>query len=321
MSYSKEFLKEMYKNLLHMRMIEQKMVEIYAMGRVPGHVHSGVGEEASYVGVLTTRKAGDYFKPGHRPIASPYMVGTSLDVFFGELLGKSTGNSGGLGGSLHIGELSTGYLGMSGTLGSDTGVAVGAAMSIDLNGTDNMVYMFLGDGTTSRGPVYEAMNLAAAWKLPVLFVCDNNQFAISTPSAEMIPVENVLADRAPAFGMPSRVADGSNVLDVYEKAKELEDSIRKGNGPAILECKNYRWRGHFEGDKAPYRDAKITEDHIENNDCLKIFEHYLFENEVMTEEDTDALKASFETLLDEAIVRAEAAPALSTEDIDKYLFA
>ena len=321
MKYTKEFLKGIYENLLYTRMIEQKMVDIYAKGRVPGHVHSGVGEEAAYVGVLSTRKEGDYFKLGHRPIALPYMLGTSLDVFFGELLAKTTGNSGGLGGSLHIGELSTGYLGMSGTLGSDTGVAVGAAMSIDMRGTDNVSYMFFGDGTTSRGPVYEAMNLAAAWKLPVLFVCLNNQFAISTHTSKMIPLKNVLADRAPAFGMEAKVVDGSNLIEVYEAAKALTDNIRSGNGPAILECKNYRWRGHFEGDSTPYRDSKITEEYIENKDCLKNYENYLFEKNIISKEEADNLKAAFDQLLDETIAKAEAEPIMPKEDIEKYLFA
>ena len=212
MQYEKEFLRNLYRNLLDMRLLEQKMVDTYAQGRVPGHIHSGVGQEASFVGVLAHFKAGDYYKRTHRLTAVPYMMGTSLDTFFGELLAKTTGNSGGRGGAIHIGELRTGDLGFSGTLGCDAAVGVGAALTIDAEGRDNLSFVFMGDGTSSRGPVYEAMNLASAWKLPVLFICHNNQFAISTPSSYSIAVEHPGADRAAAFNMPSKAVDGTDVL-------------------------------------------------------------------------------------------------------------
>ena len=138
MQYEKEFLRNLYRNLLDMRLLEQKMVDTYAQGRVPGHIHSGVGQEASFVGVLANFKAGDYYKRTHRLTAVPYMMGTSLDTFFGELLAKTTGNSGGRGGAIHIGELRTGDLGFSGTLGCDAAVGVGAALTIDAEGRDNL---------------------------------------------------------------------------------------------------------------------------------------------------------------------------------------
>lgn len=320
MQYSKEFLKEIHTHLLETRLMEEKLVELYAQGRVPGHVHSGVGQEATYVGVLSTRKDGDYYKLTHRPIALPRMLGTTLDVFFGELLAKITGNSGGRGGSLHIGELSKGMLGMSGTLGCDTGVAVGAALTIQMEERDNVSYMFMGEGTSSRGPVYEAMNLAAAWKLPVLFICENNQFAISTHSASTIPVANALADRAAGYGMPARVADGTDVIAVYKAAKELVDGIRTGSGPAVLECKSYRWRGHFEGDQCAYRDAAVTEKWVTEKDCVKNLETMLVAEGILTENEIAQERAAFDVEMEKAIVHAEAAPAMKPEDIYHYLY-
>ena len=320
MQYSKEFLQEIYTHLLETRLMEEKLVELYAQGRVPGHVHSGVGQEATYVGVLSTRKDGDYYKLAHRPIALPRMLGTSLDVFFGELLAKTTGNSGGRGGSLHIGELSKGMLGMSGTLGCDTGVAVGAALTIQMEERDNVSYMFMGEGTSSRGPVYEAMNLAAAWKLPVLFICENNQFAISTHCASTIPVANALADRAAGYGMPAKVVDGTDVLAVYEAAKELVDGIRAGNGPAILECQSYRWRGHFEGDQCAYRDAAVTEKWIDEKDCVKNLEAMLVVKGVLTGDEISQKRSAFDAEMEKSIAHAEAAPAMKPEDIYDYLY-
>ena len=320
MQYEKEFLRKLYRNLLDMRLLEQKMVDTYAQGRVPGHIHSGVGQEASFVGVLANYKEGDYYKRTHRLTAVPYMMGTSLDTFFGELLAKTTGNSGGRGGAIHIGELHTGDLGLSGTLGCDAAVGVGAALTIDAEGRDNLSFVFMGDGTSSRGPVYEAMNLASAWKLPVLFICHNNQFAISTPASYSIAVEHPGADRAAAFNMPSKAVDGTDVLAVYEAAKELVAGIRAGNGPAILECRDYRWRGHFEGDQCAYRDAAVTEDWIANHDCVKNFEAKLMEQGVITADEISQMRADFDREMDEAILRAEAAPEMKPEEIYDNLY-
>ena len=321
MQYEAAFLKQLHKDLLETRLLEEKLCDLYAQGRVPGHVHSGVGQEATYVGALSTRQKGDYFKLTHRPISMPWMLGTDLDMFFGELLAKKTGNSGGRGGSLHIGELRTGVLGMSGTLGCDTGVAVGAALTIDMEQRPNIVYMFMGDGTSSRGPVYEAMNLAAAWKLPVLFICENNGFAISTPASTTIPVPNALADRAAGYGMPSEVADGTDVLDVYRAAKKMSDYVRAGNGPAVLECKDYRWRGHFEGDLCAYRDPEVTKQWVENHDCVKNLETMLVNEGVLTEGELTKMRQDFDGLMETAIAHAEAAPAMTAEEIFDGLYA
>ena len=320
MQYEKEFLRKLYRNLLDMRLLEQKMVDTYAQGRVPGHIHSGVGQEASFVGVLANYKEGDYYKRTHRLTAVPYMMGTSLDTFFGELLAKTTGNSLGHGGTNHLGRLEDGVVGFSGTLGADAGVSVGAALTIDMEGRDNVSYFFYGDGTSNRGPIHEAMSLASVWKLPVLFVCENNQFAISTFSSFSSVVKNPGEDRAVGYGMPSEVVDGTDVLAVYEAAQRLTKYIREGNGPAILECKDYRWRGHFEGDQCAYRDAAVTEDWIANHDCVKNFEAKLMEQGVITADEISQMRADFDREMDEAILRAEAAPEMKPEEIYDNLY-
>lgn len=165
-NYDKDFLMGIYTDLLKTRMMEQKLVDIYAEGIVPGHIHSGMGQEGTYVGVTSTRKPGDYFKFGHRPLSINYIVGEPMDEFFGELLGKLSGNALGHGGTNHLGRLEDGVVGFSGTLGADAGVSVGAALTIDMEGRDNVSYFFYGDGTSNRGPIHEAMSLASVWKLP-----------------------------------------------------------------------------------------------------------------------------------------------------------
>lgn len=319
MSYSKDFLIKIYRDLVGLRSFEEKLVEIYTLGKVPGHIHSGVGEESTFVGTLATRKEGDYYKISHRPVGAAVTVGVPLNVALSEIMGKRDGNSGGRGGVNHVALLSKGMLGFSGTLGSDMAVGVGAGLTIRKNKTDNIVYVYYGDGTSNRGAVYEAMNLAAAWKLPVLFVCENNQFAISTSITEASPVKNPGADRAAAFGIPGKVVDGTNVLDVYEGAKELVDYIRKGNGPAILESKTYRWKGHFEGDQMKYRDAKVTEEWMKK-DCVSNLEKHLLENNIITNDEISLIKEEIMNELNKAVEFAEASPATTAEEVYEYLY-
>jgi len=320
MEFNTDFLKQAYEELLHMRMIEKKLVDLYAEGRIPGHIHSGMGQEASFAGILMTRKEGDYFKFPHRPAGAVHMVGTPLEVFFGEILAKKIGNSGGRGGIIHVGRLCDGALGVSGALGSDAAVPVGAAMTIEMEGRDNIAYAFFGDGTCNRGPVAEAITLAVAWNLPVLFICENNGFAISTPVGVASKVENILADKASGYGIPSAVVDGTDVLAVYEAASNLVANIRKGQGPAILECKSYRWRGHFEGDQCAYRDAAETEKWISEKDCLKNYERFLIEKQILTEDDITNMRNQFEKDMADAIATAEASPEMTVDEIYDNLF-
>lgn len=321
MKHSKDFLHSIHEKMLTLRQMEQKILDKYAQGRVPGHVHSALGQEGTFVGVLSTKKEGDYWKPIHRMHSLSYMMGMDEDAFWGELLGKKTGNSGGRGGMLHIGDFNTGYLGMSATLGNDAGICVGAAMTIDYDNRDNVVYMIMGDGTSSRGPVYEALTMAKLWNLPVLFICENNSFALSTPTADSIPVKDALAGRASGWELPTRVVDGTDVLAVYEATKELTEQMRAGGGPAILECKNYRWRGHFEGDQCHYRDSEITKEWMENKDPLKMFEEKLIKDGIITEQEIEAFKERFDKQMDAAIERAEAAPSMTPEEIYDNLYA
>lgn len=319
MAYSKDFLINTYKELVQLRLFEEKLVEIYTLGKVPGHIHSGVGEEATYVGTLVTRKDGDYYKITHRPVGAAVTIGVPLNIAFSEIMGKGDGNSGGRGGVNHVSMLSKGMLGFSGTLGCDMAVGAGAGLTIKKNGTDNIVYVYYGDGTSSRGPVHEAMNLAAVWKLPVLFICENNQFGISTHVTEGVSVENPGADRASAYGMPSKIVDGTDVLAVYEGAKELVDYVRSGKGPALLEAKSYRIRGHFEGDQTKYRDAQVTEE-WKKMDCVEKVEKYLLENNYITKEEISNIKKDISDELNKAIDFADKSPATTIEEIYDYIY-
>ena len=320
MKQNKELYIEMYKNLFASRVFEERLIEMYAAGKIPGHIHSGVGEEAVYVGTVASRKEGDYFKFTHRNVGSPNILGMSYDKIFAEILGKATGNSIGRGGINHIAELDKGVIGLSGALGCDISIGVGAAYTLKLSKTDNIAYVFLGDGTTSRGAFHESLNWASAWKLPVLFIVNNNEWSISTHISETCNVVNPGADRASAYGMASKVVDGTDLLEVYEAAKELADHVRGGNGPAILETKTYRWRGHFEGDQAKYRDSKITEEWLKK-DCVKGLEDRLIGEGLLTKDEINDLRKDINSELDKAIAFAEASPEPSVEDIFNNIYA
>lgn len=319
MIYSKELLEKLYKDLVSMRKSEEKLVHIYREGIVPGHIHSGIGQEAFLAGTLATMKEGDYFKGTHRLVSAPNLIGVPFKAIYAEILAKETGTQGGRTGGNYIADFSKGGIGFSGILGCDMGLACGAALALKLDGTDSIVYNFYGDGTSNRGTVHEAMNLAAEWKLPVLFVCCNNQFAISTDVKESTSVKYPGADRAPGYGMPAEIADGNDVLDVYKKTKKLSEYIREGNGPAVLEIDGYRWGGHFEGDQTKYRDPKRTEE-AKKHDCVKIFEQYLIENKVMNEEDFKAVKDKVDKELDDAVQYAIDSKEPSEDTIYDHLF-
>lgn len=318
--YSADFLKSIYKDLVKTRLMEQKLVDLYAEGIIPGHIHSGMGQEGSYVGVISTRKEGDYLKFGHRPLSINYIVGEPMDEFFAELLAKVTGNAKGHGGTNHLGRLQDGVVGFSGTLGCDSGISVGAAMTIDYEGRDNVSYFFYGDGTSNRGPIHEAMALASAWKLPVLFICENNGFGISTPSSYSSVVQNPGADRAAGYGMPSVVVDGTDVLAVYEATMKMTEYVRAGNGPALIECKDYRWRGHFEGDQCAYRDAGVTRMWVEERDPVKKLEDRLLAEGIMTREEIDRIRQDFAREMDESVARVQRDPEMQPSEIYDYLY-
>ena len=320
MQHTAEFLTKLYRDLYSVRLFEEKQVELYALGKVPGHIHSGIGEEGSCTGVMATRKEGDYVKISHRPVGAGLLTGQSLETMFAELMGRVGGNALGLGGVLHMTSLKTGMVGFSGTLGCDAPVAVGAGLSIQMAGTDNVSYVFYGDGTSNRGPIHEAMNLAAIWKLPVLFVCNNNQYAISTPTTFSSPVPNPGADRASAYGMPSRIADGTDPVAAYEAAQELVDYIRAGNGPAVLECKMCRMRGHFEGDQQKYRDLSVVEEWKEQ-DCVAKMEQRLQAEGILTAEEIQAIRSEINTQMEAAIAAAEQSPEPTAEDLYRNLYA
>lgn len=301
-------------------MAEEKLVEIYALGKVPGHIHSGVGEEAAYVAPLMTRREGDYYKHTHRVVAAAHAVGVTFNEMFAEILGKQTGTSHGRGGVNHIARLDKGCIGTAGSLGVDTEVAIGAGLSAKYLENGRIVYCYNGDGTHSRGNVHEAMNLAAIWKLPVLFICDDNQYAISANHANTIPVLNPAADRAAGYGMPARVVQGDDPLAIYEAAKELTDDIRAGKGPPSWRSSVTAGGATLRATSAPTGDKAVTEEEVKK-DCLANLEKYVLDNGVLTQEDIELMRKEIALELEQAVEFAENSPEPDPDHIFDGLYA
>jgi pyruvate dehydrogenase E1 component alpha subunit len=281
-----ELLVEMQRRMLRIRLFDETAVKLVAQGQLPGPMHTSIGQEAEVVGACTALRTTDYMTGNHRSHGHPIAKGAALGPLMAELLGRSTGVCSGKGGSQHLADFSVGSLGESGIVGAGMPIAVGAGLSAKLRGTDDVCLCFFGDGGANAGPFHEAHNLAAVWDLPVIFLCENNGYAVRTAQRETTSITNI-ADRACAYGIPGHVVDGQDVLAVYNVVAEAVARARAGTGPTLIEAKTYRYRDHAEfGNLArkfgPYR----TEEEVENwlaRDPIELFRATLIERGVLSE--------------------------------------
>ncbi len=317
MNYSHDFLQKMYINLLKARMLEEKIVELYHQGRVPGSVHSGVGEEATFVGGCLALGKNDYMMTTHRAVCANWIKGIEINKIFCDLFGKREGTNHGKGAAIRI--CSKEVLGMSGTQGGVFVIATGAALSLKLLNKKNVVLAFFGDDTSNRGTFHESLNLASLWKLPVIFLCDNNQYGISINMTKSTAVANI-ADRASAYNITAKIVDGNSILEVYETTKEAIDYALSGNGPYLIEAKTYRCRGHMEGDQCSYR-TREEENHWLKKCPIKRFENELLEKGIITNSWIDMEKKKIVKVIEEAIGFAENNEDPYEEDLFKDIYA
>lgn len=242
-----EQILEMYRMMVKARLFEEKVVEIYAQGLMPGLAHLYIGEEAVAVGVCSAMEKGDYITSTHRGHGHCVAKGGDLKRMMAEIFGRSTGYCKGKGGSMHIVDVSLGILGANGIVGGGIPLATGAGLSSKVLKNQKITACFFGDGASNQGSFHESLNLASVWKLPVIYVCENNGYGISVSQKKHQNIKDI-ADRAAAYGIPGVVVDGNDVLAVFEAASLAVERARKGEGPTLIECKTYRWRGHHEGD-------------------------------------------------------------------------
>jgi len=303
---SREKLIHMYKTMKRIREFENKAGELFAEGSIPGFVHLYIGEEAVATGVCANLKDSDFITSTHRGHGHIVAKGGDLKYMFAELFGKATGYCKGKGGSMHIADADKGILGANGIVGAGHNIAVGAGLTAKYKGADQVCVCFFGDGSTNQGTFHESLNLASIWKLPVIFVCENNLYGISMHQSRHQAIQDV-ADRAVAYNIPGVVVDGNDVLAVYETAKEAIERARNGQGPTLIECKTYRHRGHFEGDPVVYRDEEEVKEWLAKDPIPRLI-NYMLDNDIVTEEDIKKIDEEVDAEIKEAIKFAEESP-------------
>lgn len=274
-------LLELYRMMVTIRQFEFMAKKYYADGEIPGFIHLSIGQEASSVGVCSCLRPDDYVITTHRGHGHMIAKGADLKKMTAELFARKTGYCKGKGGSMHVADFSIGILGANGVVAGGLPIITGAGFSIKMRKTDQVAVCFYGDGASNRGPVHEAMNMAAIWKLPVLFVVENNQWASTTPQSYACSVGDICS-RAAAYGIPGIALDGNDLSAVRNATAEAVARARSGGGPTLVENKTYRIQGHFEGDPQRYR----TEAEVEawrQKDPIERFAACLFEEKILTE--------------------------------------
>jgi pyruvate dehydrogenase E1 component alpha subunit len=311
-SLTREKLVEMYEKLVEIRFFEDKVFELYGQNLVPGTIHLYAGEEAVAVGACSALGRTDYITSTHRGHGHCIAKGADLKRTMAEILGKKTGYCKGKGGSMHIADFSIGMLGATAVVGAGLPIAVGAGLSAKLRKTDQVVVCFFGEGASNQGTFHESLNMASAWKLPVVFVCENNLYAMGTRQSRIMNVEDV-AKRAVAYGISGKSVDGNDVIAVYEATRDAVEFARKGEGPTLIECKTYRRRGHSRVDPARYRPKEEVAEWL-RRDPIKRFEDYLLQNDVLTEEELRLVKAQVADRIDDAVKFALESPYPAPEE-------
>jgi pyruvate dehydrogenase E1 component alpha subunit len=309
---AKEKLIEMYRTMVRIRTFEERVQKEFAAGRIGGFVHLYAGEEAVATGVCANLRLDDYVTSTHRGHGHVIAKGGKTDLMMAELYGKKTGYNKGKGGSMHIANVDSGMLGANAIVGAGIPIAGGAALSAKMRGTDQVCICFFGDGATNTTRFHEGINLASIWKLPVVYICENNAYAETTPITYAVNIPNIV-DRATAYGIPGKTVDGNDVLAVYEAVGEAVAQARSGEGPTFIVCQTYRRHGHFEGDMQTYKAKEEVEEWMKK-DPIPRFRKKLIEMGVLTEKEVDKIHREVEEEIEKSVKFAEESPYPDPEE-------
>lgn len=314
-NFSPEKLREALRQMYLIRKFEEAAEESYTRGLIHGTMHLSIGQEASAVGSCIALTDADKITSTHRGHGHCIAKGADLKKMFAEFFGKETGYCRGRGGSMHIADVEKGNLGANGIVGGGLPIAVGSALSAKRLGTSAVTVCFFGDGANNEGAFHEALNMASIWKLPVIFVCENNKYGMSTSTERSTAVKSI-ADRAAAYAMPGRSVDGNDFSAVAEAVDAAITRARAGEGPSLVENVTYRWRGHSKSDRNRYR----TKDEIAEwmaRDPIPRFANMLISHEIIAAKDLPELEAEVDTIIAEAIAFAKESAAPSAADVTR----
>ena len=321
-NFSKENLLNIYKNLKLGRRFEEKVIELGDLNEIRGPIHPSIGMEAVGVGVCLALNEKDIIVPTHRGIPAIIAKGADIKYMFAELMGRANGCNQGKGGTMHISDLSIGVIGADSIVSGGVPIALGAALVSKLRNSKKVTVAFYGDGGSNQGVVHETMNMAAIWDLPIIFVCENNQYAVSTSVKYSTKIEN-LSQRAEAYGFSGVTVDGMDVLAVYNAAKDIIEKARSGKGPSLLECKTYRFQGHFTAEGILGLNYRTDEEikYWKSRCPIKSWAKKLIEEDICGQDELIEVDNLVEGLIEEAVEFARASKLPEPEDALKDMYA
>ena len=317
--YSPEQLKQALHKMYLIRRFEEGAEESYMRGLIHGTMHLSIGQEASAVGVCMPLTDDDQITSTHRGHGHSIAKGAEVKRMFAEFFGKTTGYCKGRGGSMHIADVGKGNLGANGIVGGGIPIAVGAALTSKMMKTGKVVVSFFGDGANNEGAFHEALNMASIWKLPVVFVCENNGYGMSTSTARSTAAKNI-ADRAAAYSMPGVIVNGNIFSEVAEASHQAVERARAGDGPTLIESKTYRHRGHSKSDRNRYRTKEEIEDWMSNRDPITLFEAELQEFGVIDRQGIEAIREAVEAEIADGIEFAKSSPSPDIRDSGNFVY-
>lgn len=320
--YSKEVLLDFYKVMVKIRRFDEDLIQLIQDGKVSGFYHSGIGSEGLSAGsILHNLRDEDYIYYNHRGCNQKIAKGVPLSKLYGDFMGTIEGTTRGLGaGIVHSADPARGVLGQAGTIGSQLGISVGTAYSAKFRGTDQVTLVYFGDGAASREPLHGSLNWAGLYKLPLIYICENNEYAISCHVSETHSVKEHIADWAEGYGITNYVVDGNDVLLMHEIVKEAVERAKRGEGPTFIEAQTFRHRGHFEGDPYDYVNPDVLREWKENRDPIKNYKARLLDEGICSEDELATLNQQVDVEISEAIKKAENAPLPGPERIFEGLF-
>lgn len=314
-----EQARNLLKTMYTIRAFEEMAEQSYALGKIHGTMHLSIGQEACAVGASTALRPDDLILNHHRGHGHCLAHGADVNRMVAEFFGKETGYCRGRGGSMHIADVEGGNLGANGVVGGGLPLAVGVGLSLKMRKSNQIVACFFGEGAVNEGAFHESLNMAAIWRLPVVFVCENNQYAMSLPAKKAFLISD-LSLRGAAYGLPSQAVDGNDVIAVASAVRDAAERARRGEGPSFIVCETYRWRGHSKSDQNKYRTREEI-DAWKQKDPIRRFRDRLIASGVLTEAEAAELEQEARAIIEAGVQFAEASPEPSVETIEEGVYA
>ncbi len=296
-----------YKEMLLIRRFEEKSGQLYGMGMIAGFCHLYIGQEAVVVGMHNVLQKNDSSITAYRDHGHILVSGTDPKIVMAELTGRATGCSKGKGGSMHMFDLERKFYGGHGIVGAQVSIGTGMAFAAKYRKDDSVTLAYFGDGALNQGQVYESFNMAALWKLPIVYIVENNDYAMGTSTARHCSIKD-LYKRGESFGIPGVRINGMDILEVMQKGKEAVDYVRSGNGPIFLEMQTYRYRGHSMSDPGNYRSKEEVSNMREKYDPIDLYRNYILEQKLVTEEDLKSVEKEIKKIVEDAVEFAQNSP-------------